>query len=246
MGYKKEDDDEIDLMKVYDTLKKWWWVVATIIVISTATSGFISYYHLENIYQSSTTLYTGTLSQGSLTSLLQELQVGENVIKDYSVIIKSRLVVEETKKLLKEDSKSNPKLSEVSSLPYMSFSGKINVGLINDTHIMKINVTDKDPEVCMIIANKIAGVFIDKVQTITKVNNVRVIDEAIMSDIPVKPSRKKNVAVSFGLGFIGGMGIILLIFFLDNTVKTKEDVIKNLELPVIGVVREFDIKAVGK
>ena len=47
------------------------------------------------------------------------------------------------------------------------------------------------------------------------------------------------------LGLIAGMGIILLIVYLDNTVKTPEDVKKYLNLPVIGTIPNFKVNKNG-
>lgn len=239
-------NDEFDLTRVFGTLKKWWWIVAVITVVSTAVSIVINLYYLENVYETSTTLYSGTLSKSSITSLLQELQVGENVIQDYREIVKSRLIVEETKRLLKEDAKNNPKLLPTALLPYESFSSKVSVSLLNDTHIMRITVSDSDPEVCMLVTNKIAGVFTEKVKKITRIDNIQIIDEAVRPEIPVKPEKKKNVMIFFAIGLVTGLGIVFLICFFDKSIKTTDDVVELLELPVIGVVREFGIKVVEK
>jgi capsular polysaccharide biosynthesis protein len=209
---QSEENEGLDLMRLLDTLKKWWWIVAITTLVLTAVSIFINYYYLKNVYEASTTLYSGTLSKSSITSMLQELQVGANVIQDYREIVKSRLIVEETKRLLKEDAKNNPKLSAVASLPYESFSSKVNVSLLNDTHIMKITVSDSDPQVCMLVANKIAGVFTEKVKKITKIDNIQVIDEAVKPELPVKPNKKKNVINFIAIGFVAGLGIIFLIY----------------------------------
>lgn len=243
---QSDENEGLDLMRLLDTLKKWWWIVVVISLISAIISIVINYYYTENVYEASTTLYSGTLSKSSITSMLQELQIGENVIQDYREIVKSRLIVEETKRLLKEDAKNNPKLSAVASLPYESFSSKVNVSLLNDTHIMKITFSDSDPQVCMLIANKIAGVFTEKVKKITKIDNIQVIDEAVKPEFPVKPNKKKNVINFIAIGFVAGLGIIFLIYSFDKTIKTADDVVELLELPVIGVVREFDVKAVEK
>jgi capsular polysaccharide biosynthesis protein len=241
-----DKNEKLDLTRLFDTIKKWWWIVVAIILVSIAVSIVLNFYYLKNVYEASTTLYSGTLSKSSITSLLQELQVGENVIQDYREIVKSRLIVEETKRLLQEDAKDNPKLSAVASLPYESFSSKVSVGLLKDTHIMKITVSDSDPQVCMLVANKIAGVFTEKVKKITKIDNIQIIDEAVKSEIPVKPDKKKNMMSFFAIGLVTGLGIISLIHFFDKTIKTTDDVIELLELPVIGVVREFDTKVVEK
>ncbi len=243
---RSDASEERDWMRMFGTLKKWWWIIAGISIISAIVSFVINYYYTENVYEASTTLYSGTLSKSSITSMLQELQVGANVIQDYREIVKSRLILEETKRLLKEDEKSNPKLSNVVLLSYGSFSSKISVSPLKDTHIMRITVSDTDPEVCMLVANKIARVFSEKVRKITKIDNIQLIDEAIKSEIPVKPNKKKNVMIAFGIGVILGLGIIFLIYFFDNTVKTADDVVELLELSVIGEVREFEVKAVEK
>lgn len=240
------ENERLDLSRVFGILKKWWWIIVVTSIFSVALSITINCYYMENVYESSTTLYSGALSTSSISSLLQELQVGKNVIQDYREIVKSRLIIEETKRLLKEDAKDNPKLFRVATLPYASFSSKIEINLIEDTHIMKITVCDSDPEVCVQVANKIASVFTERVKKITKIDNIQVIDGAVKSDIPVKPNKKENMIKFFAFGVFCGLIIIFLIYILDKTIKTADDVVELLELPVIGVVREFDVKAVEK
>jgi capsular polysaccharide biosynthesis protein len=44
------------------------------------------------------------------------------------------------------------------------------------------------------------------------------------------------------LGAAIGAGIIFLIYFLDDNIKTPEDIRKCVELPVIGTIPAFRIK----
>lgn len=67
-------------------------------------------------------------------------------------------------------------------------------------------------------------------------NNVRFVDKAVSNKIPVRPSLSLNLAMAIVLGGIGGMGLAFLIEFLDNTVKSKEDLESMIGMPLLGVV----------
>jgi len=49
-----------------------------------------------------------------------------------------------------------------------------------------------------------------------------------------------NIAVAAILGMMLGVGIAFLKEFLDNTIKTPEDIQKYLDLPVIGMIPNTD------
>lgn len=59
----------------------------------------------------------------------------------------------------------------------------------------------------------------------------------------VKPNKKLNLAVAFLLGLMGSVALALLLEFLDNTIKTPEDVARHLDLPVMGIIPSADSKA---
>ena len=69
-----------------------------------------------------------------------------------------------------------------------------------------------------------------------KVENIQVIDEARVPDKPIKPRPMLNMAIAGVLGLMIGVFITFLLEFLDNTIKTPDDVERHLELPVIGTI----------
>lgn len=69
--------------------------------------------------------------------------------------------------------------------------------------------------------------------------SVQVIDYALLPEVPVKPRVKLNIAIAGVLGIFVGVGLAFLMAFMDNTVKTKEDVEKILELPVLGQIPDL-------
>ena len=67
-------------------------------------------------------------------------------------------------------------------------------------------------------------------------NNIAVIDLANVPGGPYKPNLLLNAALAGVLGLMGGLGIAFLLSFLDNTVRTPEDLEKAVGLPSLGLV----------
>jgi capsular exopolysaccharide synthesis family protein len=74
--------------------------------------------------------------------------------------------------------------------------------------------------------------------------NVWVIEEADLPQAPAKPNKKRNILLAIVLGFFGGIGLAFFVEYLDNTVKSPEDVEEKFGTPVIGTVPLF--KAEGE
>lgn len=64
-----------------------------------------------------------------------------------------------------------------------------------------------------------------------------------MQAVQVKPNKQMNLAVAFLLGLMVSVALAFVLEFLDNTIKTPEDVARQLELPVLGVIPAADSKS---
>ena len=80
----------------------------------------------------------------------------------------------------------------------------------------------------------------EEVVDIMRIENVHIIDEARLPEYPIRPQPLLNLALAGVLGLMLGLGLVFLIEYLDNTVKTSESIEKRLELPVLGVIPSFD------
>ena len=70
-------------------------------------------------------------------------------------------------------------------------------------------------------------------------SNIRVVDPAMIPSTPARPAKARNVALAFLVGLVGGIGLALLREYLDNTVKTPDDVETLARLPSLAVVPQF-------
>ncbi len=64
-----------------------------------------------------------------------------------------------------------------------------------------------------------------------------------MSAVRVKPDAKMNIAIAFLLGLMASVALALLLEFLDNTIKTTDDIARHLELPVMGMIPDANGRA---
>src|SRR5499427_9255959 len=72
-----------------------------------------------------------------------------------------------------------------------------------------------------------------------KSSNIRWVDPAMIPSTPTRPAKSRNIALSFLVGLVGGIGLALLREYLDNTVKTPDDVESLARLPSLAVVPTF-------
>jgi succinoglycan biosynthesis transport protein ExoP len=70
-------------------------------------------------------------------------------------------------------------------------------------------------------------------------SNIRVVDPAMIPTTPSRPAKTRNVALAFLVGLVGGIGLALMREYLDNTVKTPDDVETLSRLPSLAVVPQF-------
>jgi polysaccharide biosynthesis transport protein len=78
-----------------------------------------------------------------------------------------------------------------------------------------------------------------------KSSNIRIVDPAIVPSSAARPAKTRNIALAFLVGLVGGIGLALLREYLDNTVKTPDDIETLARLPSLAVVPAFSGNSIG-
>jgi capsular polysaccharide biosynthesis protein len=217
---------ELDLRELIYMIRRRLWFIILTVVLAVGSSGAISLFVLEPIYKASTTIMVGKPAdyiEGNQLQI-QDLNLNQRLARTYGEIVKSRRV--------SEDVISQLKLN----LTPQQLKNKTSVDLVKDTEFITISVTDTDPELAAVIANKVAEVFRDRVMDIMKVDNVQVLDDAIVPTSHIKPKPKLNMAIAGALGMTVSIFVVFLLEYLDNTIKTPMDIERYLGLNVIGTI----------
>lgn len=78
-----------------------------------------------------------------------------------------------------------------------------------------------------------------RVQT-SQESNVRIVDRAVVPTRPFKPSLQGDLSKALVLGLLFGVGVALVLEYLDRTVKTPEELEQLLRLPTLAVIPDID------
>lgn len=224
-------EETISLRELFETIKKRILMILLITVAAVAISGVISYLVLTPIYQSSTQLLVNQSKPDQQMFTQNDIRTNIELINTYNVIIKSPIILDKVIETLQLD-------RSVEAL-----NNQINVGSERNSQVLAISVQDPDPALAVQIANTIASVFQREIVAIMNVDNVSILSEAKLAEnpLPVKPNPKLNMAIAFVVGIMIGVGLAFLLEFLDNTIKTEQDIEKHLGLSVIGAIPIFEL-----
>jgi polysaccharide biosynthesis transport protein len=69
-----------------------------------------------------------------------------------------------------------------------------------------------------------------------RATNIRVVDPALAPGGPSRPQKARNILLAFLIGLVGGVGLALFREYLDNTVKSPDDIEALTGLPSLAVV----------
>jgi len=173
------------------------------------------------LYSSYTTILL-TKEGDSITS--SDIALNNQLINTYSEIIKSKKVLSRVINNLDLDYTTG------------ELANQISVVSIGDTDIIKISVSNADSELAMNIANETASVFNSQIVKLYNIQNLGIIDEAEESKEPYNVNVLKQLCIFTIIGLVLGIGIIFVIYYFDNTIKSSEEIERKLGLPVIGSI----------
>lgn len=235
-------EEEIELRQYWEVLKKSWRIMAIIPLIAALTSGIVSFYCIQPVFQASTTLIVGKKTSDFGQSLGQML--------DYNVLLANQQLTKTYAAIAKSYTVEQNVINDLNlPLTVEGLDSLISVNPVKDTEILKITVSNAKPELAALIANTVAQEFSKAVIEIKKVDSVSIVDKAMTPINPFKPNKKRNVLIAFVVGLMASVGLVFLLEYLDKTVKSSSeksvDVEKLLGMPVLGIIPNYQIGKQG-
>lgn len=214
--------DYIDLLELAKELRKKIVLIIVCAILGGAVMGVYSFFVATPIYQSTSKLYI--LSKTTSITSLADIQVGTSLASDYVELIKSRPVVLTVIKDMDLD---------------MSYDAMVNnliVENVSDTRLVKITVSDTDPERAKLIANKFAKVAKVQISNIMRTDEPTIAEAAVVKRTPVSPDKRKNILMGILIGIVLSCGYVTIRFLMDDTIKDPDDITKYLELDNLAIV----------
>jgi capsular polysaccharide biosynthesis protein len=222
----------MEYRQYYKILKKRLLLILLLPIFASIVTLTISCFFIKPAYESVTTLYIINRNADSNVPITYDnIMTNQYLIKDYREIAKSTTVA---KMVIKE--------LNLKKISPDSLSKKVRVELRNDTRILEISVQNENPQLARKTADKISEIFIKKVAEMMNVSNINIVDPPEDPVEPVSPKPVFNTVVAFLTALFASLGISLLIEYLDDTIKTTEDVEKFIGTKVIGKIPVMNIE----
>lgn len=227
--------EEIDLKELF---RIFWEKKSTIILLIAIfmVVGFIysSFIVVPN-YKSSTKLILAqstTSANGSTSGITTtDITLNSKLVSTYSTIVKSDGVIRKVISNLDIDDSEQ------------SIRQNVSVSAEEDTEIIRITVTNTEPEKAAKIANEMAKVFMARVKELYNLENVQTLDPAEPNEIPANINHTKTIIIFGAIGLILAAGYIFILFMLDNSIKSGDDVEKCAHVPVLASIPVYEPEA---
>ncbi|HPY63498.1 MAG TPA: Wzz/FepE/Etk N-terminal domain-containing protein [Bacillota bacterium] len=107
---------------------------------------------------------------------------------------------------------------------------------VQDTEILEASVRTTDPDLSLIIASTIATVAPDAMNEIKSTATLTVIDQPLRAATQSTPHVMRNTALGLVLGLFLGSMLAIIIDMFNIKIRTEEDITKNFDITIIGVV----------
>ena len=222
------EEIEIDLREVLIFLLSKLWLIVLVGILTAAIGFGLSSFVIPPTYESTSKIYILNKQQEN-TVTYSDVQLGTQLTKDYAQLIKSRLVLE---KVIEELN-----LAELrEGIDYDSMLDKVEVTTPTDTRILYITVTDTDPVLAMEMANSVREEASIHIKNVMDIEAVNVVETANLPMEKAGPSVMKWTMLGGCVGAFFVMAILLITFFLDDTIKTSDDVEKYLGLSTLAMI----------
>lgn len=218
-----ENRNELDLLELFDYLKKKIAVLLVVFLLG-AVVGFVgTKLFIPPKYTASTRVYVLNRSnEGAVVS--SDFSLSNYMVTDYQVLITGRNVTAEVAKNLNLDM-TNKELAEM-----------IQVTAPDNTRVLQISVTDTDARRAADIANQVRDVATEQIKRIMDVDAVNLVYAAEIPEEPSSPSVVKNTVIVALAALVMAAGVYVVAFLLDDTLRTEEDVQQYLGLSTVGVI----------
>ena len=227
MEKKKNDNEEmeIDLLELLMVMKKHLAAILLAGIVGLVIMFAYTSFLVTPLYSASSMMYVMPDNSNSMnSSTLSDMQVGQQLTSDYSSMIKSRSFMEDVIKKLNL------------TIDYQQLLEKVEVTNPTSSCILQVTVNDPNPQTAADIANEMASVAESKLKEITGMQAIKIYEEAAVPDRPSSPSLKKNCALGLLAGLVLAMAVVTILYLLDDTIKTEDDIEKYLGMTTLAVL----------
>lgn len=227
---RNDEEMEIDLLELFghymDRIK---WIAGGFIVCA-LLAGLITAFAITPKYTATAKMYMVSAGSQSVVDLT-DFNIGQSLSSDYVELLKTRPIIES----VIQELGLKYTYKEVAE-------GMLDLSVINNTRIVRINVTSTDKKEAMNIANAIAEKGVSELPKLMETPAPHIAEFAIVPVNKSSPSLTKNTMIGALLGLLMMLAIFTVEFLMDDTFKTADDIEKAFGVMPLTVIPEGKIE----
>ena len=226
----KNDETVIDLVELLGAFIKKIWLVVALTVAGAILAFVYTLLLVTPQYKSSALLYVNNsdFSLGNVSISTADLSAAKSLVSTYSVILKSRTVVNEV-----------IDLSGV-NYSYEQMLNMVEAKAVDNTEVFSITVTSSNPMEAEMLANLYAQVLPEKIAEIVNGTDAKIVDYAVIAARRSSPSYTKNTAVGAALGLVIAAAIVVIGYLRDDVIHSEDYLTKTYPtIPLLTVVPDL-------
>ncbi len=224
------EEQVISLSEIFEAIRKRWIMIVAITLTATIISGVLSFFVIDPVYETSTKVFIGKEESDDAAYNSSDINMYQQLLQTYAQAIQTKDLVNRAISGLSYDELETKNILE-----------KLTVNPITSTQILEIKYKSKNPNEAKEVLKNITDEFIVVAKDLVPNGNVRVIEEVELPEEPVSPNKIMNIAIAFLLGLMVSVGLVFLLEYLDNTYKNKDQLEKDLGIPVLGAIPDVDM-----
>lgn len=234
---KKEKKIEVGVNRIFAALWHRIWLILLVAVLCAAVTLGLVFYFVTPMYEASAMFYVNNseLSVGDtvLNISAGDITAAKDLVESYIVILKTRTSLNEIIDYAGVD-------ISVSELEDM-----ISAEAVASTEIFEVVVTGPDPAEAETLANAIAYVLPERIDSIIEGTSARIVDAAVKPTKPSSPNYATATLIGFFVGFLLMVIIVILQEVFDVTIRSEEDLQQVCKHPVLASVPDMGAPSKG-
>lgn len=221
MENREQNEIEFDLLQMLSYLMKRVWIILLAMVVFAAASYVVSKRNQVPQYTASCRVFVNREGAGSNYN---EQLYALYLRKDCEVILTGRNVAAQIVENL--GIKVSPDV----------VSKKIIVAAADDTHVLELTYTDTNPKRAAAILNELCEVGAEELKRHITDASVTVMYYADVPVIPTGGTVVRDTVLGAAIGLVLAAAVLIVIFLLDDTIRSEDDVARYLGLSTLGAI----------
>lgn len=217
---------EFDLMQMIRFLLKKLWIVLAVTAVFAVAGYLISQAMTVPQYKAHSRIY-----------VYQKPAENDETVVDYNGIVIASQLANDCEVLITGINVTQEVVNQLGLNVSPSYiSDRITVTSEKNTRIIQIEYTDTDPQRAAAVLNTILEVATVQIKTIVNADVVSIVYEAQVPTAPMPTTVDRDTILATAIGALLSIGVLVIIFLMDDTIRNEDDVDRYLSLSTLSAV----------